>query len=178
MDDEGWWKRLGLSEFHVEKSSRARGGTGSHLFHPKANRLRLYACKRRERAAFTMQSRSRARSFLPSFSPFFLPFSSPSLARALIQKISAARQVAPVDARSRLPDSTNLAAIHLSTSLRPTYLSASSFVHEVNYELFLLGTRYRELKFELRLEGNGGERGESLDKNGINKEGNTADGVD
>lgn len=60
----------------------------------------------------------------------------------------------------------------------PTCLSASSFVHEVNYELFLLGTRYRELKFELRLEGNGGERGESLDKNGINKEGNTADGVD
>lgn len=60
----------------------------------------------------------------------------------------------------------------------PTCLSASSFVHEVNYELFLLGTRYRELKFELRLEGNGGGRGESLDKNGINKEGNTADGVD
>lgn len=61
-----------------------------------------------------------ARAVSLIFFAFFSPL-PPSLARALIQKISAARQVAPVDARSRLPDSTNFAAIHLSTSLRPTY---------------------------------------------------------
>lgn len=124
--------RHALHEFHVENRRVAvRGGTGSHLFDPKANRLRLYACVSRERAAFTMRPRSRA-PFLLLFFPFlFFLFSPPlSSTRALIQNILAARQVAPVDARSRLTDSTNS---RQSTFRRvralPTYLPTTFLFH-------------------------------------------------
>lgn len=85
--------RHALHEFHVENRRVAvRGGTGSHLFDPKANRLRLYACVSRERAAFTMRPRSRA-PFLLLFFPFLFFFYFPLLSPPLepLSRISSPR---------------------------------------------------------------------------------------
>lgn len=92
------------------------------------------ACMRasRERGPLSRCDRDRARRFSSSFFlSFFFLFSPPlSSTRALIQNILAARQVAPVDARSRLTDSTNS---RQSTFRRvralPTYLPTTFLFH-------------------------------------------------